>query len=72
MDARTIFCSACDRNVVIVARPGERPLDLSHTEVACLERDVRCTGSGCPLCAARLTELERPGAAPLRGPPTPG
>jgi hypothetical protein len=72
MDAHTIFCSACDRNVVIVARPSDWPLALSRAEVACLERDVRCTGSGCPFCAARLSELERAGSAALPAPPSPG
>jgi hypothetical protein len=59
MRRHTVFCSATDREVTLVARSGELPLALLRGEVACLDNGVRCTGTACPICAARLTAAER-------------
>jgi hypothetical protein len=56
MRARTVFCSACDRNVSLVPRSSDWIWRIvlatdAQGEVACLERGVRCTGTLCPFCA---------------------
>lgn len=74
MTVHTVFCSANDRNVLLVARTADWTwralvsLDASD-EVACLDRGVRCTGALCPLCAGAPNggdreEARRAGALP--------
>lgn len=53
MDVRRAYCSAVDRNVPVVLRPGPAPWDgrTPHdpSELVCLDYKVRCTGWCCPL-----------------------
>lgn len=63
MQTHTIFCSACDRDVAVVARSGGWPAALAGGEVGCAENGVRCTGTACPFCATPLTGGEREEAA---------
>ncbi len=74
MTVHTVFCSANDRNVSLVARTPDWTWRVlvsmdAPVEVACLERGVRCTGTLCPLCAAvpnggDREEARRAGALP--------
>jgi hypothetical protein len=59
MESHTIFCSACDRSVQIVARRGDWPAALTEGEVACAEHGVGCLGTSCPFCAVCLDLAER-------------
>lgn len=52
MEKHWAYCSACDRQVEVVVRPGEgddpatgRPKD----EIVCLEVGHTCTGALCPI-----------------------
>jgi hypothetical protein len=65
MEARVIYCSACDRNVEVVLRQ-----DGELAEAACLDIGERCTGTTCPLGAvppdevrARPERIRKPAAA---------
>lgn len=53
MTTHTVFCSATDRDVALVARSEDLPEAMARGEVACLENGVRCTGAACPYCAGR-------------------
>ena len=59
MKTHTIFCSATDRDVALVARSGDLPTALAGGQIACLDNGVRCTGTTCPYCAGRLAPAER-------------
>ena len=52
MDKHWAYCSACDRQVEVVVRPGER-VDPATGEVSdqivCLEVGHSCTGALCPV-----------------------
>jgi hypothetical protein len=56
MPTFTVFCSATDHDVPLVARSEKRdwratlPV-LTSGDVTCLEHGVRCTGSLCPFLA---------------------
>ena len=46
MATKTIYCSACDREVVV------RPTEEGKLEGAvCLDIGEQCTGTMCPICA---------------------
>ena len=74
MTVHTVFCSANDRNVSLIARTSDwtwRALISrdATVDIACLERGVRCTGTFCPLYAAApdrgdREEARRAGALP--------
>jgi hypothetical protein len=53
MATHTVFCSATDRDVALVARTPDLAAAMARGEVACLENGVRCTGASCPYCAGR-------------------
>jgi hypothetical protein len=59
MKSHTVFCSATDHEVVLVARSGDLPSALARGDIACLENGARCTGASCPFCAGRPTAGER-------------
>jgi hypothetical protein len=53
VDVRRAYCSAVDRNVPVMLRPGPEPTDRlplqQPSELICLDYRVRCTGWCCPL-----------------------
>jgi hypothetical protein len=54
MQAKTVYCSACDRDVdiVITDEPSQDGhANLHDSEVVCLEIGHKCTGSLCPVGA---------------------
>lgn len=54
MDMRTVYCSACDRNVVIMATADEaKPFVLNEdgSSHVCLDYGEKCTGEMCPILA---------------------
>jgi hypothetical protein len=59
MKTHTIFCSASDRDVDVIARDDDWPSALAAGELACVEHGVRCTGTSCPVCARCLSAGER-------------
>lgn len=48
MKTRTIFCSACDRDVTIEVADGN---DSTLEGAVCLDIGATCTGTLCPICA---------------------
>lgn len=59
MTTRTVFCSASDHDVALVALGDDFPAAFARGEVACLENGVRCTGTTCPYCAGRPSPAQR-------------
>ena len=51
MDVRRAYCSAVDRNVPVIIRPGAQAGPRGHdpADLLCLDYRVRCTGWCCPL-----------------------
>jgi hypothetical protein len=52
METRLAYCSACDREVRVVVKPGLEPGPAAAENAAavvCLEYGDACTGSMCPL-----------------------
>ena len=52
MDPHWAYCSACDRQVQVVVRPGARvdtETGARSDEVLCLAFGESCTGALCPL-----------------------
>ena len=51
MEVRTAYCSACDRNVRVVLKPGADTADTppEASDLVCLEHGEDCTGDMCPL-----------------------
>ncbi|HUG39488.1 MAG TPA: hypothetical protein VMM12_03330 [Longimicrobiales bacterium] len=53
MDVRRAYCSAVDRNVPVVLKPGRAPRERvslhDPADLVCLDYRVRCTGWMCPL-----------------------
>jgi hypothetical protein len=51
--SRTAYCSAMDRNVPVVMKPGAKlgatPSVRDARILMCLDYGVRCTGAMCPL-----------------------
>jgi hypothetical protein len=47
MEAHKAYCSACDRQVDVVVRPGGDPDNAE--DLVCLAYGETCTGSLCPL-----------------------
>lgn len=79
MPDHTIYCSACDHEVV-VTNLGALPAEWGGREVpdseaaVCLDVGARCTGSMCPLfeipgarMRARLEALRAPDPPPASG-----
>lgn len=68
MDVRRAYCSAVDRNVPVILRPGI-PAGDSRTlhdpsDLLCLDYRVRCTGWCCPLLSVDDTVVATPAGAP--------
>lgn len=61
MDVRTAYCSACDRNVRVVLKPGaERSADAPRaSDLVCLEYGDQCTGDMCPLFDVPSDEMRK-------------
>ena len=62
MDKHLAYCSACDRQVEIVVKPGARTNPATgelEDEVVCLEMGESCTGSMCPMCDVPTVEMKR-------------
>ena len=52
MDSQWAYCSACDRQVEVLIRPGERmdpDTGRAEDEIVCLEVGHTCTGALCPI-----------------------
>jgi hypothetical protein len=65
MEKRTVYCTACDRDVEVVLRDdheagAEKP-DL--VGAICLDIGARCTGSVCPICAVSRQKIQEEIAA---------
>ena len=59
MEKRTIYCSACDREVAVVLRDGNESYG-PHPDLegaGCSELGARCTGTACPVCAVPLVQI---------------
>ena len=59
MERRTIYCSACDREVQVVLsqeREGDEP---ELTGAVCLDIGESCTGTMCPVCAVSPERIRR-------------
>ena len=60
MQAKTVYCSACDRdvNIVITDEPSQDGhANLHDSEVVCLEIGHKCTGNLCPVGATPPTVM---------------
>lgn len=70
MEIRRAYCSATDRNIRVLLKPGSRMGD--HPSVGdfqalmCLEYGVTCTGAFCPLFDVPEIPVEELLAAPER------
>ena len=53
MTVRTVYCSACDRNVEILeeAQPAARTAGDDGSAAVCLDYGQKCTGEMCPVLA---------------------
>ena len=53
MNTRMIYCSACDKEVVVImqAKPDEAEGADVWADVVCTEIGTSCTGTLCPVCA---------------------
>jgi hypothetical protein len=51
MEVRTAYCSACDRNVRVVLKPGadDEGQAPEASDLICLEHGETCTGDMCPI-----------------------
>jgi hypothetical protein len=51
MQEKTVYCSACDREVLIAWEPPQSGVEitLAELEVVCFELGESCTGAMCPL-----------------------
>lgn len=61
MDVRTAYCSACDREIRVVAAPGVEPdavIPADPHELVCLEFGEACTGDMCPLFSVPTREMK--------------
>jgi hypothetical protein len=62
MDKHRAYCSACDRQVDVVVKPGARTNPVTgeaEDEIICLEMGESCTGSMCPMCDVPTDEMKR-------------
>ncbi len=58
MGVRTVYCSACDRNVTLmVENEGQVVRAESTTGRVCLDYGERCTGEMCPILAIPSEEV---------------
>jgi len=60
MEIHWAYCSACDRQVRVMVKPGtalDGPFDPSS--VVCLEYGDRCTGALCPLFAVPSEQMKK-------------
>jgi DNA-directed RNA polymerase subunit RPC12/RpoP len=60
METKTVYCSACDRDVSIVITDDpshDGHANLHDAEVVCLEIGHECTGNLCPVGAAPPTVM---------------
>lgn len=56
MAVRTVYCSACDRNVTLMVEPDGAVRRLS-TDCVCLDYGEKCTGEMCPILAIPSDEV---------------
>jgi len=62
MDKHRAYCSACDRQVEVIVKPGARvnpETGEREDEVICLEYGSSCTGAMCPMCDLPTEEMKR-------------
>jgi hypothetical protein len=62
MDRHRAYCSACDRQVEVIVKPGARvnpETGEREAEIVCLEYGASCTGAMCPLCEVPTEEMKR-------------
>ena len=62
MDKHRAYCSACDRQVDVVVKPGARTNPVTgeaEDEIICLEMGESGTGSMCPMCDVPTDEMKR-------------
>jgi hypothetical protein len=60
MERRTIYCSACDREVQVVLSEDRGGAEPDLDGAVCLDIGVTCTGTMCPVCAVspdRIREM---------------
>lgn len=60
MEIHWAYCSACDRQVRVMVKPGtalDGPFDPES--VVCLEHGDTCTGSLCPLFAVPSEQMKK-------------
>ncbi|MDT8435799.1 MAG: hypothetical protein RRA92_03490 [Gemmatimonadota bacterium] len=53
MEKHFAYCSACDRQVEVIVKPGGRrnpDTGEAEDEIVCLEFGETCTGAMCPMC----------------------
>jgi hypothetical protein len=61
METRSVYCSACDRDVHILVQGSEEhdpQAPIHDPEVVCLDIDVRCTGGMCPTGAVSVSAMK--------------
>jgi hypothetical protein len=57
MTVRTVYCSACDRNVMLVVEPEQGAATEQPEHKICLDYGDRCTGEMCPILAMPSEEV---------------
>ncbi len=56
MSVRTVYCSACDRNVALMVEPDGQVRRMT-TDCVCLDYGEKCTGEMCPILAIPPEEV---------------
>ena len=56
MAVRTVYCSACDRNVAVMVEP-DGSSRRTNTDCVCLDYGEKCTGEMCPILAIPSEEV---------------
>lgn len=61
MQERTVYCSGCDREVLIAWEPPApgQEIALSDLDVVCFELGETCTGAMCPLSGVSPEEMKK-------------
>jgi hypothetical protein len=57
MKTKTIYCSACDRDVVIEIADDKSESSLEGA--TCLDIGEMCTGTLCPICAVPPEQIRK-------------
>lgn len=57
MVTKTVYCSACDRDVTIQVADDKNEVTLEGA--ICLDIGTACTGTLCPICAVPPAEIRK-------------